>query len=138
MTIDNRLGLKLILVIQLIIVLGLNTGESRAATKKGKGSKKQPAYVMTEAELQAQVMAFADRYVSVISAASLEYDAQSSSPENRGIIRSQIVYSIANAFIIAAEPDPDAALLDLVVMVTLGRVIFEEHWKKNSVARSTP
>jgi hypothetical protein len=138
MMINNQLGLKLLLIIQLIIVLGLNTGESQAATKKSKGSKKQSAYVMTEAELQAQVMAFADRYVSIISAASLEYDARSPSPENRGIIRSQIVYSIANAFIIAADPDPDAALLDLVVMVTLGRIIFEEHWKKNSVARSIP
>ena len=101
---------------QLAVVLGFATVESQAATKKGKGSKKQPAYVMTEAELQAQVMAFADRYVSIITAASLEYDAQSPSPENRRIIRSQIVYSIANAFVIAGEPDPDAALLDLVVV----------------------
>jgi len=132
MMINNQLNLKLLLITQLVVVLvlGLNTGESQAATKKSKGDKKQPAFVMTEAELQAQVMAFADRYVSIITAASLEYDAQSPSPANRRIIRSQIVYSIANAFVIAAEPDPDAALLDLVAMITLGRMIFEEHWKK--------
>jgi hypothetical protein len=122
----------------LIVVLGIDTGQSQAATKKGKRSKKQPAYVMTEAELQAQVMAFADRYVSIISAASLEYDAQSPSPDNRRIIRGQIVYSIANAFVIAAEPDPDVALLDLVVMVTLGRLIFEEHWKNKFGSEVNP
>lgn len=138
MMINNQFNFKLILIIQLVIVLGLNTGESQAAKKKSKGSKKQPAYVMTEAELQAQVMAFADRYVSIISAASLEYDAQSPSPENRRIIRSQLVYSIANAFTIAAEPDPDAALLDLVVMVTLGRIIFEEHWEKKFGSEVNP
>jgi len=85
---------------------------------------------MTEAELQAQLMAFADRYVALIVAASSEYVAQSPSPENRRIIRSQLVFSIANAFTIAAGPDPDFALLDMMVMVTMGRLIFEEHWMK--------
>jgi hypothetical protein len=32
------------------------------------------------------------------------------------------------AFMIASDADPDAALLDMVVMVTLGRLIYEQHW----------
>jgi cytochrome c556 len=75
-------------------------------------------------------MGFADRYVSMMVAASSEYDDGSPSPENRRLIRSHLVYSIANAFTIAAAPDPDFALLDMVVMVTLGRMVFEEHWMK--------
>jgi cytochrome c556 len=98
--------------------------------KKDKDKKNDQTYAMTESELQSQVMGFADRYVSIIVAASSEYDDQSPSPENRRLIRGQLVYSIANAFTIAAEPDPDVALLDMVVMVTLGRMVFEEHWMK--------
>ncbi len=34
-----------------------------------------------------------------------------------------------SAITIAAESDPDVALLDMVVMVTLGHSIYEEHWR---------
>ncbi len=54
------------------------------------------------------------------------------------IVRSNVVYSIAAAFTIAAESDPDAALLDMVVMVTLGRMIFEEQWLKEFGSQVKP
>jgi hypothetical protein len=37
-------------------------------------------------------------------------------------------YSAADAFTIAAGPKPVAAFLDMVVMVTLGRMVFEQHY----------
>jgi hypothetical protein len=126
----NRISIKLLLIAHLVAVLMLAPEAGYGAKKKGKDKKNERAYVMTESELQSQVMGFADRYVSIIVAASSEYDDQSPSPENRRLIRSHLVYSIANAFTIAAEPDPDFALLDMVVMVTLGRMVFEEHWMK--------
>jgi len=128
--INNRPGFKLLIIFQAVFFLALTVGESQAAKKKNKDDKRDQSYVMTEAELQAQVMAFADRYVALIMTASSEYVAQSPSPENRRIIRSQLVFSIANAFSIAAGPDPDFALLDMVVMITMGRLIFEEHYMK--------
>lgn len=67
------------------------------------------------------------------------YDlARSPSPENRRTVRSQLVYSIANAFTIAAEPDPDFALLDMVVIITLGRMVFEEHYAKKYGSEVAP
>ncbi len=126
----NKLFFKLFLILPVVSVLVIAAGVSHGAKKKDKEKKKDRAYVMTEAELQSQVMGFADRYVSMMVAAMSQYDDRSPSPENRRLIHSHIVFSISNAFTIAAAPDPDLALLDMIVMVTLGRMVFEEHWMK--------
>jgi cytochrome c556 len=126
----NKIFPKLFLILPVVSVLAIAVGVSHGAKKKDKDKKNERAYVMTESELQSQVMGFADRYVSMMVAAGSEYDDRSPSPENRRLIRSHLVYSISNAFTIAAGPDPDFALLDMVVMVTLGRMVFEEHWMK--------
>jgi hypothetical protein len=75
-------------------------------------------------------MSFADRFASIIVAAFNVYDAQSPPPEHRRIVRSSTVYAMAAAVTIAAEADPDVALLDMVTMVVLGRMVFEEHWRR--------
>jgi len=90
--------------------------EAGYAAKKDKNKE---SYVMTEAELQSQVMSFADRFAAIIAQAFDEYDAKSPSPEYRRGVLGDTAYSIASAFTIAAESDPDVALLDMLVMVTL-------------------
>jgi hypothetical protein len=95
-----------------------------------KSVKKQEEPVITEAELQSQVMGFADRFAAYISQGFEDYDVLDPPLENRRIVQGDAVYSMYAAFIIAAEADPDAALLDMVVMVTLGRMIYEEHWRE--------
>ncbi len=92
--------------------------------------KKKESFVMTEAELQSRVMGFTDRFAAIISQALEDYDAQSPPPENRRIVVGDTAYALASAFTIAAEADPDIALLDMLVMVTLGRMVYEEHWQK--------
>ena len=41
-----------------------------------------------------------------------------------------VTYSASQAYIVAIEEDPGVALLDLLAMVTLGRIIFEEEGLK--------
>jgi predicted DNA-binding ribbon-helix-helix protein len=48
------------------------------------------------------------------------------------------VYSVADAFTIAAGPNPATAFLDMVVMVTLGRMVFEEHYAKKYGSEVAP
>ncbi len=84
--------------------------------------------VMTEAELQSQVMSFADRFASYILQSYEDFDALAPPLELRRVILRNAVFSASSAFTIAAETDPDAALLDMVVMVTLGHLIYQEHW----------
>jgi hypothetical protein len=130
MFLNSRLSFKSLLIFQVVVILALATGTGHTATKKEKDKKKKEAYVMTEAELQSQVMSFADRFASIIVAAFNVYDAQSPPPEHRRIVRGSTVYAMAAAVTIAAEADPDVALLDMVTMVVLGRMVFEEHWRK--------
>jgi hypothetical protein len=133
----NRVNIQLLLIVHLVAAFML-ASEAVYGAKKDKDKKKDQTYAITEAELQAQVMAFADRYSAVISSASREYQARSPSPENRRTIRSQLVYSVADAFTIAAGPNPTAAFLDMVVMVTLGRMVFEEHYAKKYGSKVAP
>jgi hypothetical protein len=101
-----------------------------AGTGNGaKDDKDKSASVITEAELQSHLMSFADRFTSIISTAAHKYDALSPPPESRLPVMGSAVYARAAAYIIAAETDPDVALLDMVVMVTLGRMIYEEDWQ---------
>ena len=81
---------------------------------------------LTEAQLQSHVMSFADRFVSILITALQEFDARKPSKKNRYEVRALITYSLSNGYIIAAESDPDIALLDMLSMVTLGRIIFEK------------
>ncbi len=109
--------------------------EAGYAAKKDKNKE---SYVMTEAELQSQVMSFADRFAAILAQAFDEYDAKSPSPEYRRGVLGDTAYSIASAFTIAAESDPDVALLDMLVMVTLGRMVFEGYWQKKLGSQILP
>ena len=126
MLMNNRFLCRLlsILLVFGIILIAADVGFSQ---KKGK-KKKEEAIVMTEAELQLQVMSFADRFAAYISQGFETFDDLGPPLESRRIVQGDTVHSMYAAFLIAADSDPDAALLDMVVMVTLGRMIYEEHW----------
>jgi hypothetical protein len=106
----------------------------------GHAAKKQKdeVYVMTAAELQLELMSYGDRYASIAAQALDDSERMGSSPETRRTILADLVYSIAAAFTVAAEPDPQLALLDLVVMTTMGRIVFEDYWRPRLGAPTEP
>ena len=125
----NRLGrILLSILLVMVIILSLTDDACSKEKSKKKKEKKEESYVMTEAELQAHVMGFADRFAAYISQGFETFDELEPPLESRRIVLGDTVYSMYAAFTIAADTDPDAALLDMVVMVTLGRLIYEEHW----------
>lgn len=85
-------------------------------------------HVMTEIELQAQVMRFADRFASHVMQGYEAYEKSKPSVEQRRTILRNAVFSVSAAYTIAADADPDAAFLDMLVMVSLGEQIYAEHW----------
>lgn len=117
--------LPIMLAIGMIAAVG---GSVQGAEKK-KDKQKGP-YAMDETTLQSHVMSFADRFASIMISAFGEYDAQKSPKKTRHEVQGLITYSMSNAYIIAGESDPDVALLDIISMVTLGRIIFEEEGPK--------
>jgi hypothetical protein len=118
----QTLIIRTILAGLLIIFL---VGVAQAAKKK-KGREDRPT-VMTEAELQAQVMAFADRFVAITATAVGIYREQAPSPEDYKGVLNISAYAMAAAYVVAAESNPVGALLDMITMITLGRIIFEEN-----------
>ncbi len=131
MLFKSQLDFKVFLALPVIAVLVFTAGDGYTAKqKKEKNKKMEGAYVMTEAELQSQVMSYADRFGSMMVAAFNVYDAQSPPPEQRRTVRRSTVYAMSSALTTAVEADPEVALLDMVTMVVLGRMIYEEHWRK--------
>ena len=59
-------------------------------------------------------------------------------PRSRRALLGDVVYSAAAAFTIAADPEPQVALLDMVVMTTLGRMVYEDYWRPRFGAPDRP
>lgn len=106
----------------LAIAVGFNMGCMAAKSPV----RQSGSTVMTEVELQSNLMSFADRSASILISALEEFDAKDPTPEARKFVMSDISYCLSAVYTVAAEPNPQVALLDLTVIMTLGRSIYEE------------
>jgi DNA-binding transcriptional ArsR family regulator len=111
----------ILLAVGIIAVAG---GVVHGAQKDKDTEKKQ--FVMNEAQLQSHVMSFADRFASIMSTVIAQFEKQNPTGKTRYMVLELITFSLSHAYIIAGESDPDVALLDMLSMVTLGRIFFEE------------
>ena len=87
---------------------------------------KEKTYALTEAQLQSHLMSFADRFASILDTTIAKFENLNPSGKSRYEVLELMTFSLHHAFIIAGESDPSVALLDMVSMVTLGRIFFEE------------
>ena len=87
---------------------------------------KEKTYALTEAQLQSHLMSFADRFASIMDTTIAKFENLNPSGKSRYEVLELMTFSLHHAFIIAGESDPNVALLDMVSMVTLGRIFFEE------------
>ena len=90
----------------------------------------QKGFVMTEVELQSELMSYADRFASIITQALEDYETLNPRPEARQVILSDLVYSLSSVYTIAAEPNPQVGLLDMVGVTTLGRIVYEDNMRR--------
>jgi hypothetical protein len=86
-------------------------------------------YVLTEAELQLELMNYGDRFAAQVVQALEDVERLGPPPETRRAVLGDTVYSAAAVFTIAADPEPQVALLDMVVLATLGRMVYEDYWR---------
>ncbi len=91
---------------------------------------KKKGYVMTEVELQSELMSYADRFASIITQALEDFETLNPKPQARQVILSDLVYSISSVYTIAAEPNPQVGLLDMVAVTTLGRIVYEDNMRR--------
>ena len=121
----NRKTLSIIVIATLATVLSASGADAAKGKKKGGAHDPQ---AITDAVLQADLMSYADRYASIAAQAIDDVERLEPPPNVRRMVLGDLVFSAAAAFTIAADADPQVALLDMVVMATLGRMIFEDHW----------
>jgi hypothetical protein len=104
----------------------LNAPANVASTLSGAGDKdaaKMPAKL-----LQTGLMRFADTFAAKMTEATKDFAAKSDKPEAQIQAMSWAVGQITAAFTIATGPNTNVDLLDMTVMVTLGRMTHEEYW----------
>jgi len=113
-----------VILLALMFLLSAQTVCLAAKKDKKKG------YVMTEVELQSELMSYADRFASIITGAFEDYETLNPKPQARQVILSDLVYSLSSIYTIAAEPNPQVGLLDMVTVTTLGRIIYEDNMRR--------
>ena len=117
---------RVLIVFLLTLVFFLTAQTFSLAAKKDK----QKDYVMTEIELQSELMSYADRFASILAQSFEDFDALGPSPESRRFVLDDMVHAISSAFTTAAEPNPQTALLDMITIATLGRMIYEDNIRR--------
>ncbi|MGD8212657.1 MAG: hypothetical protein PVF32_22525 [Desulfobacterales bacterium] len=124
--ISNHPSHRVLLVFFLTVMFFLIAQTLSYAAKKSK----KKGFVMTEVELQSELMSYADRFVSIIAQAYEDYETLIPSPQARQFILEDLVYSQSAVYTIAAEPNPQVGLLDMIALTTLGRIIYEENIRR--------
>ena len=92
----------------------------------------------TQQELQSALMAFADRYFAVALDAARALEQGEATPEDRYNAAGVRFLALMVATDIAASPSPAAAVLDMTVLVTLKRIVFEDYWLPEVFGKSGP
>jgi len=82
----------------------------------------------TPDQIQAEVMIFVDRYWAVVSQTMDDVRRSATSPQRRLGAQTLKIVSVESALRIATHTNPIVALLDMTVMVTLMRQVWDEHW----------
>lgn len=92
------------------------------------GEGQESAGVMTQEELQSQVMSFADRFFVLIGDGLLAFESETQDRKALMSVRRDSVHSVYACLNIAAQPNPEVAILDMVVLSSLGRMIYQEEY----------
>ncbi|MBW1775322.1 MAG: hypothetical protein JRJ82_20925 [Deltaproteobacteria bacterium] len=118
----------------LAVVVGaaffLQAGPLIAAPYKSWPAKKEKKPAITQIQIQSEIMGFAETFAATIIQSFDDFAVLTREGHKQAYITAygDALSSSASALTVAAEPNPAAGMLDLVVMTTLGRMIWEEHW----------
>ncbi|BBO74809.1 hypothetical protein DSCW_22260 [Desulfosarcina widdelii] len=117
------------LIVFFLILMNISyvawAAEDRASTSGMPENSRQ----MTQEELQAAVISYANRYIAIVGQAAVRLEAAIPTDQARLNAARRKVYSITAVVETAAGPNPGPALLDLVVTATLNRMVWEEYWR---------
>ncbi len=111
--------------------IGLSHASDRSKTNKHQGDKERSSPQISQLELQSELMSFADRFASILGGAYQSFVRQNPKYGTQFIAQENGINALLAAYTIAAEPNPSVALLDMTIMVTLGRMVYEDRYLQN-------
>jgi len=82
----------------------------------------------TRQRVQSQLMAFSDRFFAVVHQAAWQFQERAGTPIARQDAARERLAALLATTDIAAGPEPGSGLLDMTVMVTLKRMVWEDYW----------
>ena len=82
----------------------------------------------TALELQARLMSYADRYLSKVAQATVNYEKAVNTPEAKSFGLSTFIFPGLTVVRLAAGGDPVSDLIDMVVFASLQREVLEAGW----------
>jgi hypothetical protein len=85
---------------------------------------------VTLSVMESQVMRFADVYASIVAQAADDLSAKLDTPEGRYEAQRWKLGQATSIYIDATGPNPSLNALDMLVMVTLSRMVAEDHFVK--------
>ncbi len=111
-------------------VAGLVAGAGCIVTDDGAHDDRAQPRVgqLTPEQIKSEMWAFNDRFAELISQAFDELQLEDRSIEVRRLVSRARLDWTSNALHIATSPNPVTGLLDMTVMVSLQRIIWEEFW----------
>ena len=109
--------------------IGSDHGDAKEKPVRISKSRSSQKESLTRTQLQTALMNFADRFGAMVFTATEKFEKEPASPEVRLAAARSRFYLSSSAFGIAAGPNPGTALLDMVVLTTLSRILWEESWK---------
>lgn len=86
----------------------------------------------TPRQLQARLMGFADRYLNRMSEACDRVGAAASTPAAKASAHATKVYPSLTVVTLAGAENPEVSLRDLLVVVTLERMVWEGQWSRET------
>ena len=117
---------KYLCLLLALVIVAITAVSVKGAKEEKEKDAKEKTYVINEAQLQSHLMSFADRFASILDMAIAKFENLNPTGKTRYEVLELMTFSLHQAFLIAAESNPDVALLDMISMVTLGRIFFEE------------
>ena len=134
---QKRFVTRRIFLLWVALLLAAATGCAPVQTKST-GGQAEPTSIsegktearegITQEYLQAMLMDFADTYLAKYGGATTELIKQVSSPDRITVARLRF-YWIYSAVLIASDRNARINLVNMVIFVTLTRVVWEEYWQ---------
>ncbi|WP_319524537.1 hypothetical protein [uncultured Desulfosarcina sp.] len=115
-------------IVFFLLMVAVSSTASAAKDRASKSEFPENSPQMTQEELQAAVVSYANRYIAIVGQAAVQLEEAIPTDQARLNAARRKVYSITAVVETAAGPNPGPALLDLVVTATLNRMVWQEYW----------